>query len=65
MNGGKGKKIDWHFEKLSAQERQNLALLWEHLRNDDYKIHTFNKDGCIRSLYNFLEVNVIIGEITR
>lgn len=47
INIKEAKIIDWHFEKLSLEKIQNFISLWEQIRNDDYEIHTFSKDGDI------------------
>ncbi|MFD2556063.1 DUF1835 domain-containing protein [Sphingobacterium tabacisoli] len=38
-------KIDWPIELMSEEAKRDMVSLWERIRDDEYVIHTLDKDG--------------------
>jgi len=38
-------KIDWPIELMSEDAKRDMVSLWEQIRDDEYVIHTLDKDG--------------------
>ena len=58
-------KIDWPIELMSEEARRDMISLWEQIRDDEYVIHTLDKDGkLINSEESYFD-NYLLDECSR